>query len=322
MSESKDYYKYEVAKDETEAKDRFKEFSSKDPLPEVRPALLNSGDIYDYARITSMVFPFDENNEKKKLKSASYEIDFMGEVHYINEKTGKSECEYLVRHRPFILKKNSIVFLYIETKFFLPDYIAIRFNLKITHVHRGLLLGTGPLVDPGFVGRLLIPLHNLTSEDYVIKGGEGLIWVEFTKLSPHRNWSSSARKNSANYIKFPERKSDIPVREYFYKASLKGEPANSSIPGEIKKTRDDFKKYKTWTLGGGIVLFVSILSVVLPSVSLIKDAFEKLDEARNLETSMRKELNNSKQKIESLEIQIESLTELMKKTERNFNDNQ
>lgn len=322
MNEDKNYSKYAVAKDETEAKDRFKEFSSKDPLPEVRPALLNSGDIYDYARITSMVFPFDENNEKKKLKSASYEIDFMGEVHYINEKTGKSECEYLVRHRPFILKKNSIVFLYIETKFFLPDYIAIRFNLKITHVHRGLLLGTGPLVDPGFVGRLLIPLHNLTSEDYVIKGGEGLIWVEFTKLSPHRNWSSSARKDSADYIKFPERKSEIPVREYFYKASLKGEPANSSIPGEIKKTRDDFKKYKTWTLGGGIVLFVSILSVVLPAVFLIKDAFEKLDEARNLETSMRKELDNSKQKIESLETQMESLTELMKKTERNFNDNQ
>ena len=90
MSEDKDYFKYEFAKDETEANQRFHKFSSKDPLPEVPPALLNSGDIYDYARITGMVFPFDINNHNKKLKSASYEIDFMGEVHYINEKTGKA----------------------------------------------------------------------------------------------------------------------------------------------------------------------------------------------------------------------------------------
>ena len=50
-------------------------------------------------------------------------------------------------------------------------------------MHRGLLLGTGPLVDPGFHGRLLIPLHNLTSDEYTIRGDEGLIWMEFTKTS-------------------------------------------------------------------------------------------------------------------------------------------
>ena len=310
---NEDYFELDFAENEIKAEERFLFFSSIDPLPAVPSALLNSGDIYDYARITSMVYPFDKNNGKKKLKSASYEIDFMGEVHYINEKTGKSECEYLVRHKPFILKKNSIVFLYIETKFFLPDYIAIRFNLKITHVHRGLLLGTGPLVDPGFVGRLLIPLHNLTSDDYIIKGGEGLIWVEFTKLSPHRNWDSGARNPSAEYIKFPERKSDLPVREYFYKASPTGEPASSSIPGEVEKTSKEVKSLKIWTFGGGLALLVGILSVVIPTVSLIKDAFEKIDEARNLETNLREELKTSKQKIEFLEVQIKSLTESLEK---------
>ena len=50
-------------------------------------------------------------------------------------------------------------------------------------MHRGLLVGTGPLVDPGFRGKLLIPLHNLTLDAYEIRGDEGLIWVEFTKTS-------------------------------------------------------------------------------------------------------------------------------------------
>ena len=69
----------------------------------------------------------------------------------------------------------------------LPNYIAVQFNLRITHVHRGLLLGTGPLVDPGFHGKILIPLHNLTSEKYIIRADEGLIngVYEDLSLNPH-----------------------------------------------------------------------------------------------------------------------------------------
>src|SRR5690606_6283003 len=78
---------------------------------------------------------------------------------------------------------NSIVFVESDLDFRLPPFIAIRFNLQINHVHRGLLLGTGPLVDPGFWGKLCIPLHNLTNEDYEIPLEEGLFWVEFTKTT-------------------------------------------------------------------------------------------------------------------------------------------
>jgi deoxycytidine triphosphate deaminase len=87
------------------------------------------------------------------------------------------------RGETFVLRRNSIAFVQVEPVFRIPDYIALRFNLKILHVHRGILLGTGPLVDPGFVGNLYIPLHNLTDSDYTFKGGEGLIWMEFTKVS-------------------------------------------------------------------------------------------------------------------------------------------
>ena len=50
----------------------------------------------------------------------------------------------------YVFPENSITFVQIESKIRLPNYIALRFNLRIQHVHRGLLLGTGPLVDPGF----------------------------------------------------------------------------------------------------------------------------------------------------------------------------
>ena len=50
---------------------------------------------------------------------------------------------------------NSIVFVECDLDFRLPDFIALRFNLQIRHVHRGLLLGTGPLVDPGYRGKTM-----------------------------------------------------------------------------------------------------------------------------------------------------------------------
>ena len=40
----------------------------------------------------------------------------------------------------FTLEANSIAFVQVEPVFRLPDYIALRFNLKITHVHRGILI--------------------------------------------------------------------------------------------------------------------------------------------------------------------------------------
>ena len=55
-------------------------------------------------------------------------------------------------------------------------------------------MGTGPLVDPGFEGKLLIPLHSLTADDYEIEAGEGLIWVEFTKLSPNERWNRGTKQ--------------------------------------------------------------------------------------------------------------------------------
>ncbi|SDX69214.1 hypothetical protein [Nitrosomonas halophila] len=315
---------YEIAKNEQEAACRFEEFSSKDPLPEVPPALLNSGDIHDYARITSMVYPFEE----KKLKSASYEVDFLGKVHYVNEES-EVEVTELEKHKPFTLKKNSIAFLYIQTKFFLPDYIAIRFNLKITHVHRGLLLGTGPLVDPGFVGRLLIPLHNLTSKDYAIKGGDGLIWVEFTKLSPHRNWNTSAREDSAAYKSFPSKKRNLPVQVYFNKASPQdGRPASSSIPGEIAATKKHAKDAEQHAKDAAnrtkwisIATILGLITLVFMTWDLISATNQHIATARDLVENLSAEKNNINNKIESLEIQIRSLTESLEKKNKGFPKN-
>lgn len=161
-----------------------KEFRDEpDPFPyeEVPPSLLSSDHIEKYVLKTGLVSPFYLGGGRKaRLKKASYEGRIGSKAYIFKEKELTS---VLIPGKPLLVPANSIVFVESDLDFRLPNYIALRFNLQIRHVHRGLLLGTGPLVDPGYWGKLCIPLHNLTNADYEIPIEEGLFWVEFTKTT-------------------------------------------------------------------------------------------------------------------------------------------
>src|SRR2546425_2367356 len=222
-----------LAASDADATERFAEFQAADPLPSVPASLLNSADVLDYVRLTGMLYPFHPD----KLKSASYEAAIRGRCIWWDEAGSQKETD-LVGDKTFTLGPNSIAFVQVEPIFRLPDYMAIRFNLKISHVHRGLLLGTGPLVDPGFVGKLMIPLHNLTTNTYNFRAGEGLIWIEFTKMSPHKIWhrDKDAHPRIGQYVPFPPQKKKLSPEDYFAKAS-QNNPIRSSIPAAIQEGR-------------------------------------------------------------------------------------
>lgn len=239
--EEEDYYSIKskgLSQTDEVAKERYEKYESCDPFPNIEAALLNSADIFRYVTKTGMIYPF----HWKKLEGASYEVDIKGTVMWWNE-DGEMESKELINPGDsFELKPNSIAFITLEPTFRIPDYIALRFNLKIVHVYRGLLLGTGPLVDPGFVGKLSLPLHNLTDNTYVFRAGDGIIQMEFTKLSRNMAWFPRHTSNAV-YI----RKRIAPgrtVKDYIERSLGAGQNKviRSSIPGEIKKIRDEASK--------------------------------------------------------------------------------
>ena len=306
----------DYAKDDAEAERRFKQYKSRDPFPEIPPALLNSADIADYVAATGMVCPFHPEG----LKSASYEVAFLDTFIEFGTlgtaRDGDSPSEPLGRRhqKTFVhvergteitLRRNSIAFVSIEPVFRLPDYIAVRFNLKITHVHRGVLLGTGPLVDPGYRGKLLIPLHNLTNNDYTLTGGEGLIWVEFTKLSTDVKWSdpsgSTPMTRRGRYEPFPDRKIDQPPVRMLQKA-LEDQGATTVVSsmsevirsaGTAERAVDDTqqridrleRRFRNIGLVGGSVtlfgLFLTLLALFYQVFSVVSDAQSFVDAARD-----------------------------------------
>lgn len=226
------------ANNDNEAKSRAAKYAKSDPFPSVPVALLSSAEIYDYARVTGMIFPFDA----ECLKSASYEAHVSGKFIMWTAK-GDREEQDVKKGEKIVLPANSIAFVQVEPQFRLPDYIALRFNLRITHVHRGLLLGTGPLVDPGFHGRLLIPLHNLTASDYEIDTNKALIWIEFTKTTFGFDDFSNSDLDPTRprpYRGFPDDKKNLEPETYLHKAN-KSNPIRSSIPDVIESSENEAK---------------------------------------------------------------------------------
>ena len=269
-----------------EGKQRAKEFRSgrnPDPYPDIPPALLAADDINKYVFATGAVAPFNPSKEGKRLKKAAYE-GRVGKIAYEYNKSGKLKK---LSNDPLVVKANSIIFVESDIDFRLPDFIALRFNLQIRHVHRGLLLGTGPLVDPGYWGKLCIPLHNLTDEDYRIPKEEGLIWIEFTKTSLKRNGvdelvGRNPLDNDEGYWR---------IRDFIDKAARPiGEEGKtvvirSSIPVIAKEATDRAEKaqkaaleaqhwVKTIGIIGGIAIFISFVAVANAFYSNIQSAYE------------------------------------------------
>ena len=285
-----------------------------DPYPSIPPALLNSGDIRAYAEHPKVKFisPFVVD----RLKSASYHVPCEGTVFAWETVEGaipgfkKIEFE-LTEGKSFTLKPNSIVYLFTSTVFRLPKYLAMRFNLTIAKVHQGLLLGTGPLVDPGFEGRLLIPLHNLTNQGVELHADEMLMWIEVTKLSPEQ-LELDRPAHSFKSVPFPENKKNLPASYYFRQAN-QGRPVLSSVQTTLDESRslnETLKRYTTWGAGATII---GVLALIYSSYQVVQAAHGKFDGLTEKALEQKQVLDDYKSRLERLQREVDSLRSALSK---------
>ena len=264
------------ARTDEEAAARYERWRSHDPFLGIKPALLNSADLQDYVAATGMIHPF--NPSESFVKPASYGIPLAGEVLFWEEQfdaasgtmRSTERSRELRRGQHLRLHRNSIVYVTLESTLRLPDYIAARFNLAIAEIYRGLLVGTGPLVDPGFTGRLHLPLHNYTANDYDVIAGDPFVWMEFTKLSRNVRWHrpvQAAPKRSGTYRRFPERKRErVAIKDYL----KDDQPVTSSIPRLVGEARESAESAanaarsgRNFSIGAGIAVFAGIAAMLV-----------------------------------------------------------
>jgi deoxycytidine triphosphate deaminase len=251
------------ATSDAEAAERAAKFLKSDPFPSIPMSLLSSAEIDDYARATSLLYPFDSRG----LKTASYEVHIGGEFTYWNGE-GRRIDQAVTKGSPCVFPANSVSFIQLEPYFRVPYYLALRYNLRTTHLHRGLLLGSGPLVDPGFSGKVLVPIHNLTATDYDLDTNEALVWVEFAKTSFGHKPTESEASAKRYFVGFPPTKLNLSADAYLRKANA-GNPIRSSIPTAMAEARSSAREAASWArnlaLGAlaGIAITVLGLAIAL-----------------------------------------------------------
>lgn len=274
------------------AERRHNKYANEDPFPSIPSSLLGSSAFLEYIRTTAMVHPFRGWDHDRKepnrdlVKPASYEMRPGGSFFLFDDNGDLIEQKLVNKgEKPYIrLLANSITFVSTEETFRLPNYIAVRFNLRIKHVHRGILLGTGPLIDPGYNRPILIPLHNLTNDDYFIALDEGLIWVEFTKTFPAPN--DPLYKNPFGTPALPKNTTAKDFRKYLFAASG-GVPIRSSIT-DVKRTAQQAEKkvesfdklIRNVGLAGIAALILAIFGLFYPTLSLVFTAIQQIDATR------------------------------------------
>ena len=261
-------------------------YYKKDPLAEIAPALLNS---YDIARYVEKECLLERDSfDLERLKPASYEMRFLGTLYDWKAKDGELErrCRKVVEGKKVEIRRNSISYLWIEERLRLPEYIAARFNLRISDVHKGILLGTGPLIDPGFGGQILIPLHNLTGNDYDLKGGEGIIWVEFTKVSKNDCWlpDQEGSERPPKLVQFPSKKAIDDADTYLEKAgAMPGvqsafknalDSAQSAAEAASNRAATIDKRSRSIGVAGLIVIFLALATLVYSGYALVLSAYD------------------------------------------------
>lgn len=222
---------------------------SSDPFPEVPPSLLNSADIIRYAREGCLVHPFNFHSDFHN--PATYTMSLLGTLHFWVQEDQR-RCHKAIpieKGQPIELPPNSISYLETDEGFRLPQYIAARFNLHIRHVHRGILLGTGPVVHPGFVGQLLVPLHNLTANPCKIIGGDRLLWVEFTKFSEHEYWKRPSedvdRQPPPELMLSRSRNRQFNAHMYFENAGVLSQGVISAFKGALGEMETQVRASET-----------------------------------------------------------------------------
>lgn len=183
------------------------------------------------------------------------------------------------------LRPNSLTFVTTIEKFRLTKDIIARFNLKSKLVHKGLLLGTGPIVDPELHGNLLIPLHNFSSQTVTLVFNDKLISVEFTKtLNPDDKIFGEVGR--FKYIQNDHWNFDP---DKYWAEQIGRIMVESSVSSSFDKYEKSFESYRSsfktfnWIAGltAGATI-IGLVALVVTTWSLIGNARDNLKEATNI----------------------------------------
>jgi deoxycytidine triphosphate deaminase len=176
-----------------------------DPEPDFNGMITSDRILAYHYKVGRMIRPL----QLQHLKPASYELT-LGPLYVMNGEQGVLTED----DRELIIPSNSLAFVSMREQLCMPHWLAGRFDLAINFIYQGLLLGTGPQVDPGFQGVLSCPLHNISDGEIRLTLGQPFAKMDFVKTS----------FGFGKDVELPQVTSDLELREKRQVPGYEGNP--------------------------------------------------------------------------------------------------
>jgi len=201
--------------------------------------------------------------DDRHLRPAAYTLT-IGNV-YCDAEGKKGQ---LSKDQPsFEMPPNSIVFVSIAESLDLPYYIAARFNLRVDWVYKGILLGTGPQVEPGFRGQLSCPLYNLTNRPHTIILDDEFATIDFERTTnfvdkpPADVEPQSQRRGDKLWSYKTEDNKEFLLFDQMPLEALKKYPKDYKIVSSLTQMQHDLQMWRR--IGLGVVVSFIALTLTL-----------------------------------------------------------
>ncbi len=214
----------------------------------------------------------------------------------------------------FVMEPNSIVYVSTFEKLNLPYYIAARFNLRVKWVYKGILLGTGPQVEPGYCGYLSCPLYNLTNSPIRITYREDFATIDFERTTDFCPGFPSERIKQSILSAGEFDNIELGGQSYVLFAQ-KEYPALKLYPGYdvLSSLSEMEQEVRTWR-HIGIAFAISFFALTLTLLSFGSNVFRQTTDAANETKTIHSIVENdalaakkSQTDIEKLEDRIAAL---------------
>ncbi|MCA1833917.1 MAG: hypothetical protein ABR585_13560 [Gemmatimonadaceae bacterium] len=263
-----------------------------DPDPSAT-GMLAADRIEYYVQQVGMISPFN----RAMLKPASYGMT-LGPFYQVD-----GVHKVLTPLEVLVIPKNSIVFVSMREALRIPHYIVARFNLSIDLIYKGLLLGTGPQVDPGFQGVLSCPLHNISNQPIRIKLGDHFATIDFAKTTPLAERSLPLLESLTSEEELYDREADLIGHEGYNNRLFSqkkrwarpildysaGERKVASSVASLQKKVRQVTKLNYAVLIGALGLTVAVITLVL---SLYQDLRGQIVESRQEIDRLRRNVSS------------------------------
>jgi hypothetical protein len=198
------------------------------------------------------------------------------------------------------MEPNSIVYVSTAESLNLPFYIVARFNLRVKWVYRGILLGTGPQVEPGFRGKLSCPLFNLTDRPVKINRGKEFATIDFertTNFCVGGNWEELrdlvTRQEELDELVFDEQRYLLFKQRTF--PALKHLPDHDVISSLVQLS-EEVKRWRT--IGVGIV--IAFVSLALTLLNFQANLYREQKSTSQQVFQLENDLKTASEKIQAL----------------------